>query len=74
MFNQNQKVETRRAIQKQSTLIIAVIGNSSKITITINLKILNALLQLLSYFCIKKRRITITLAITIDYYNNIILI
>ena len=41
------------------------IGNNSKITITITFKFL-------SCFLYKKRPITITLAITVDYYNIIL--
>ena len=41
------------------------LGNNSKITITITFKFL-------SCFLYKKRPITITLAITVDYYNIIL--
>ena len=53
--------------KKNQRSIIAYKMNSY--SITINLKMFNALLQLLSYFSKAKSPITITLAITVDYYN-----
>ena len=45
------------------------IGNSSSIAIIITFKISMYYYNYLDIFCLKKRHITITLVITVDYYN-----